>query len=117
MEYREKLIQQRKTQQISQRKLASMSGVSAATISKFENGQIKNMGVDTLRLLANALKLPLIELLLDEYSNSEYATKPTVESLTGSLSETSKATMMFNCPQCGYKGLSALSATNFASPS
>jgi transcriptional regulator with XRE-family HTH domain len=48
---------------LGQVELASRAGVAQSTVSKIENGEIRNVGTLTLRKLARALDMTLGELL------------------------------------------------------
>lgn len=52
--------------QMSQVDLASMSGVSLATISKIETGELKNPRLDTLNAIAKAFNINTAQLLFTE---------------------------------------------------
>lgn len=57
----------RLTQEISARELATQSGVSAAMISRIENGQV-SPSISTMTSLSNALNVPLVSLFRDMVS-------------------------------------------------
>lgn len=48
---------------LSQQQLAKISGISQSTISDIESGKTPHPRIDTLTLLARALKTPLTRLL------------------------------------------------------
>lgn len=52
--------------QMTQVDLASMSGVSLATISKLESGEFKNPRLDTLNAIAKAFNINTAQLLATE---------------------------------------------------
>lgn len=52
--------------QMTQVDLASMSGVSLATISKIESGEFKNPRLDTLNAIARAFNINTAQLLSTE---------------------------------------------------
>lgn len=52
--------------QMNQVDLASMSGVSLATISKIESGELENPQLDTLNAIAKAFNINTAQLLLTE---------------------------------------------------
>lgn len=52
--------------QMSQVDLASMSGVSLATISKLESGELENPQLETLNALAKAFNINTAQLLFTE---------------------------------------------------
>jgi len=57
----------RVTHDISARELASQSGISAAMISRIENGQV-SPSISTMTSLSNALNVPLVSLFRDMVS-------------------------------------------------
>lgn len=61
----------RKEKGCSQRKLAEISGLSNATISRIENGETHNPGIETLKLLAAHLDYPIAELIKFVELNAE----------------------------------------------
>jgi transcriptional regulator with XRE-family HTH domain len=65
MSFGENLKKFREEKQLGVNQLALKSGVSAAQISRFENGKRKTPHVDTAKKLAKALSIPL-PLLIDE---------------------------------------------------
>lgn len=69
--------------QMNQVDLASMSGVSLATISKIESGEIENPQLDTLNAIAKAFNINTAQLLHTETpkpSNYELAASLAVRS-------------------------------------
>lgn len=71
--------------QMSQVDLASMSGVSLATISKLESGELENPQLDTLNAIAKAFNVNTAQLLFTETpepSNFELATQLAVRKRT-----------------------------------
>lgn len=52
--------------QMTQVDLASMSGVSLATISKIESGELENPQLDTLNAIAKAFNINTAQLLFTE---------------------------------------------------
>ena len=52
--------------QMNQVDLASMSGVSLATISKIESGELKNPQLETLNAIAKAFNINAAQLLFTE---------------------------------------------------
>ena len=52
--------------QLNQVDLASMSGVSLATISKIESGELKNPQLETLNAIAKAFDINAAQLLFTE---------------------------------------------------
>lgn len=52
--------------QMNQVDLASMSGVSLATISKIESGELKNPQLETLNAIAKAFNINTAQLLFTE---------------------------------------------------
>ncbi len=56
------LEQKRKERNMSQQRLAEVSGVAQQTISKIENGESENPGINTLHRLAVALECPLFDI-------------------------------------------------------
>ena len=52
--------------QMTQVDLASMSGVSLATISKLESGELENPRLDTLNAIAKAFNINTAQLLFTE---------------------------------------------------
>lgn len=65
------LIYQRKLKGISQEKLSELSGVTVRTIQRIERGEV-NSHVQTVKLLAEALEVPLQELLSLENPKEEH---------------------------------------------
>ncbi len=59
-----KIKQRRMAQQLTQTALAEKSGVSRATISALENGEMKTTTTDTLIKLADALKCTVSDIFL-----------------------------------------------------
>ena len=52
--------------QMNQVDLASMSGVSLATISKIESGELKNPQLETLNAIAKAFNISVTQLIFTE---------------------------------------------------
>lgn len=72
--------------QMSQVDLASMSGVSLATISKIESGELENPQLETLNAIAKAFNINTAQLLFTETpepSNFELAAQLAVRKHTG----------------------------------
>ena len=53
----------RKKQKISQRKLATASGISYSMVSKLESGEQKNPSLETLEKIATALNVTVSQLM------------------------------------------------------
>lgn len=72
--------------QMSQVDLASMSGVSLATISKIESGELENPQLETLNAIAKAFNINTAQLLFTETpepSNFGLAAQLAVRNSTG----------------------------------
>lgn len=72
--------------QMNQVDLASLSGVSLATISKIESGELENPQLDTLNAIAKAFNINTAQLLFTETpepSNFELATRLAVRNRSG----------------------------------
>lgn len=72
--------------QMNQVDLASMSGVSLATISKIESGELENPQLETLNAIAKAFNINTAQLLLTETpepSNFDLAARLAVREHTG----------------------------------
>ncbi|MCE2930405.1 MAG: helix-turn-helix domain-containing protein [Vampirovibrionales bacterium] len=57
------IYQKRQAKNWSQRKLADFSGFSYTVIQKIESGKARNLTLETLRGIANALEVPIESLL------------------------------------------------------
>jgi len=81
----------------SQRKLAKKIGVHHSTLNDIENGQIKKVSIDMLRLISEELDLSLIELLAaagySEFALSfdDYYAYKTADELKAKLAEYRKS--------------------------
>lgn len=72
--------------QMNQVDLASMSGVSLATISKIESGELENPQLETLNAIAKAFNINTAQLLFTETpepSNFGLAAQLTIRNRTG----------------------------------
>lgn len=56
----------RENKKISQEDLAFLSGISRRSISRIENGQIKEPSMDTLLKLSSALDFDLVDLYIKD---------------------------------------------------
>ncbi len=69
MEKRERISKKIKEKRIalgySYEKLSELTGISSSSLNRYETGHIKNISIDKLEILANALKLNPAELLGD----------------------------------------------------
>ena len=72
MSFGENLKKFREEKQLGVNQLALKSGVSAAQISRFENGKRKTPHVDTAKKLAKALSVPLPLLIGESVSYDEW---------------------------------------------
>lgn len=62
----------RENKKISQEDLAFLSGISRRSISRIENGQIKEPSMDTLLKLSSALDFDLVDLYIKDIYESHY---------------------------------------------
>jgi transcriptional regulator with XRE-family HTH domain len=69
MEIKDKIKAARATKKITQKELASLIGVTQATITKIETGETKNPSVDIALKIADALGEDVYNLFTDESSN------------------------------------------------
>ena len=56
----------RKAKELSQDKLAKLAGITLTTLVKIESGANDNPTIKTLKKIANALEVPVNDLLEDE---------------------------------------------------
>ena len=62
MNFTNRLARLRKVKGVSQERLSKLSGVSRVTIARIETGK-NTPNLKTLELLANALKVPVIDIV------------------------------------------------------
>lgn len=65
----------RENKRISQEELAFLSGISRRSISRIENGLIKEPSIDTLLKLSAVLDLDLVDLYIKDIYESHYLYK------------------------------------------
>lgn len=65
------LEQERKKRNMSQQRLAEVSGVAQQTISKIENGESTNPGINTMHQLATGLGCELSDIYRPDASEPE----------------------------------------------
>ncbi len=76
-----KLKSQRKMLGLTITEVAERVGVAKSTVHKWENGNIKNMGCDKIKLLSQILNIPILDFIFTEDNNkvvnelSEYENK------------------------------------------
>ena len=71
MNFPKKLLKLRKERHLSQKQLAEISGFSQSAINYWEKGE-RNPSMDTVRILADALKVPLDELVDDIAKDNDH---------------------------------------------
>lgn len=62
----EKIKARRESMEISYQKLSDLTGLSKSTLQRYETGGIKNIPIEKLRLITDALKISLPELINSE---------------------------------------------------
>ena len=65
------LEQERKRRKLSQQRLSEISGVAQQTISKIENGESTNPGIETMCRLAAGLGCELLDIYKPEESTPQ----------------------------------------------
>jgi len=70
MSFEEKVIMLRKQREMNQKQLADASGLTKATISRIESGDIRELGADSLKRLARALRVT-VDYLIDNVENMD----------------------------------------------
>lgn len=61
-----KIKDRRESMDMSYQKLSDLTGLSKSTLQRYETGGIKNIPIEKLRLITDALRISLPELINDE---------------------------------------------------
>lgn len=70
----------RENKRLSQEDLAFLSGISRRSISRIENGQIKEPSMDTLLKLSASLEVDLVDLYIKDIYESHYLYRDLISS-------------------------------------
>ena len=70
----------RENKRLSQEDLAFLSGISCRSISRIENGQIKEPSMDTLLKLSASLEVDLVDLYIKDIYESHYLYRDLISS-------------------------------------
>lgn len=71
----EKIKARRESMEISYQKLSDLTGLSKSTLQRYETGGIKNIPIEKLKMITDALKIPLSELIDDKKEIKKCATE------------------------------------------
>lgn len=95
----ERIAQTRKSQKLSQEKLAELADITATNLSHIERGKIKT-SIETLVAIANALNVTSNDLLCDSLNHSHPRAKKPNCSLSGRLHNAGIASYSRCCRRC-----------------
>ena len=76
----EKIKMLRKEKKLTQKELAKKIGVTASTVTKYENGQLEP-NIEVLNRISNIFRISISALVEDNYSRKEFSTEPEFLSL------------------------------------
>lgn len=76
----EKIKTLRKDRKFTQKELAKKIGVTASTVTKYENGQLEP-NIEVLNRISNIFRISISALVEDNYSRKEFFTEPEFLSL------------------------------------
>lgn len=76
----EKIKMLRKEKKLTQKELANEIGVTASTVTKYENGQLEP-NIEVLNRISNIFRISISALVEDNYSRKEFSTEPEFLSL------------------------------------
>lgn len=76
----EKIKMLRKEKKLTQKELAKEIGVTASTVTKYENGQLEP-NIEVLNRISNIFRISISALVEDDYSRKEFSTEPEFLSL------------------------------------